>query len=108
MIAEGTASELKAKVGKDRLELIFADDKALQAAKKILDGEVIDSNDKEHSLTTVINDTNLDVKRALNALTDANIKLQSLSVHQPTLDDVFLSLTGKQKADDTTEESEEA
>jgi ABC-2 type transport system ATP-binding protein len=108
VIAEGTASELKAKVGKDRLELMFADDKAMQAAKKVLGQEVVDSNDKEHSLTTVINDTNLDVKRALDALTDANIKLQSLSVHQPTLDDVFLSLTGKQKADDIDEESEEA
>lgn len=108
VIAEGTASELKAKVGKDRLELTFADAKAMQSAKKILGDEVVDSNDKENSVTTIINDTNRDVKRALDALTDAGISLQSMSVHQPTLDDVFLSLTGKQKADDESDkESEE-
>ena len=80
----------------------------MQSAKKILGDEVVDSNDKENSVTTIINDTNRDVKRALDALTDAGISLQSMSVHQPTLDDVFLSLTGKQKADDESDkESEE-
>ncbi len=108
VIAEGTASELKAKVGKDRLELSFADAKVAAAAKKVLGHDVVDSNDKENSVTTVINDTNRDVKRALDALTAANITLKSMSVHQPTLDDVFLSLTGKQKADDADTESEEA
>jgi ABC-2 type transport system ATP-binding protein len=97
VIAEGTASELKSKVGKDRLELTFIDAKAVQAAEKLLDGSVVDTNDREHSVTLVINDTNRDVKQALDKLTEAGISLKALSVHQPTLDDVFLSLTGKQK-----------
>src|SRR4029078_6472118 len=64
VIAEGTASELKAKVGKDRLELNFDDKKSLQAAKVALGDAVVDSNDTEYSVTTVINDTNRDVKQA--------------------------------------------
>lgn len=104
VIAEGTAAELKAKVGKDRLELMFADAKNQKAAKAALDSAVIDSNDKEHSVTLVINDTNRDVKEALERLSDAGINLKTLNVHQPTLDDVFLSLTGKQKATETEEE----
>lgn len=109
VIAEGTASQLKAKVGKDRLVLSFADAKSHKQATKVLGNEVVDADDKDYTVTTVINDTNRDVKRALDTLTSANISLRSLSVHQPTLDDVFLSLTGKQAAADkkASAESEE-
>jgi ABC-2 type transport system ATP-binding protein len=99
VIAEGTSAQLKSKVGKDRLELTFADEKTLKAAVAVLDGDVADSNNKEYVLTTVINDTNQDVRRVLEQLNNAHINVQSLNVHKPTLDDVFLSLTGKQKQD---------
>jgi hypothetical protein len=36
-------------------------------------------------------------------LAEAGIAVQSLAVHKPTLDDVFLSLTGKQKPAQTVE-----
>jgi ABC-2 type transport system ATP-binding protein len=105
VIAEGTAKELKAKLGKDRLELTFKDAKSLAAAVKVLDSAVIDTDDKEYTATTVISDTNKDVKDALEKLSNAKIPLVSLTVHKPTLDDVFLSLTGKAKAaKDETEE----
>jgi ABC-2 type transport system ATP-binding protein len=84
VIAEGTAKDLKSKVGKDRLELTFRNGKAISEAQKALGKKVSAINEKEHSLTTVINDTK-------------NISIESLAVHKPTLDDVFLSLTGKQK-----------
>jgi ABC-2 type transport system ATP-binding protein len=106
VIAEGTASELKGKVGKDRLVLIFEGMAELEAAKLALGKMVIDTDEREYSVTTVINDTNHDVKQALEQLSDANIALKSMSVHQPTLDDVFLSLTGKQKAADAAEGEE--
>jgi ABC-2 type transport system ATP-binding protein len=99
VIAEGTAKELKAKVGKDRLELVFQNEKDLKAAIKELSKDVADVNDKESSLTMVINDTNNDVRRVLDALATKKITLQAMAVHKPTLDDVFLSLTGKQKQD---------
>ncbi len=99
VIAEGTATELKSKVGKDRLELTFCNAKVLGHAVKVLGAEVVETNDKDFVAVTVINDTNSDVKRVLNALTAANIALESLNVHKPTLDDVFLSLTGKQKTE---------
>jgi ABC-2 type transport system ATP-binding protein len=107
VIARGTAAELKAKVGKDRLELVFENDAALQAAKQTLGKRVVDASQHEHSVTLVINDINNDVKQALDGLTAAGIKLKSMSVHQPTLDDVFLSLTGKQKAGTSTDSSKD-
>ena len=56
-----------------------------------------DSNDTELTVTTAIKDTDTDVRATLDALHNAKLKVQSMAVHKPTLDDVFLSLTGKTK-----------
>jgi ABC-2 type transport system ATP-binding protein len=90
-------------VGKDRLELTFADEAALERAVAGLGSSVVDSDTRELTATLVIQDTNADVKRALDTLAHAGIAVQSLAVHKPTLDDVFLSLTGKPKAAENTE-----
>jgi len=97
IIAEGTASQLKSKVGKDRLELTLKDSQAVASAKKILGKAIIGSDDEENTVSLTINDINKDVKNVLEALSKANITIVSMEVHKPTLDDVFLSLTGKQK-----------
>ncbi|MET0979662.1 MAG: ATP-binding cassette domain-containing protein [Candidatus Saccharimonadales bacterium] len=97
IIAEGTAKELKGKVGKDRLELTFANSQSLIAAQKALGKDIVSFDDKDYSVTIAINDTNEDVKKALDILSTEKIELVSMAVHKPTLDDVFLSLTGKQK-----------
>lgn len=103
VIAEGTAKELKGKVGKDRLELTFAHDDDLSAARTLLGSDVVSFDEKEHSVSVAINDTNEDVKKALDILSAKKIELVALAVHKPTLDDVFLSLTGKQKSTQTEE-----
>jgi ABC-2 type transport system ATP-binding protein len=98
VIAEGTASELKAKVGNDRLELQFENSAALKKAVKVLGTKVVDTNDKDFTVSLAIQDTNKDVRAALDLLAQNKIDIVSIEVHKPTLDDVFLSLTGKQKA----------
>jgi ABC-2 type transport system ATP-binding protein len=103
VIAEGTPGALKSKVGNDRLELTFLDDESFSRAVAELGEDVIDSKAKEFSATVVIKDTNSDVKRALDMLAEAGIAIRSLAVHKPTLDDVFLSLTGKQKPAESVE-----
>jgi ABC-2 type transport system ATP-binding protein len=100
VIAKGTAKQLKSKVGKDRLELTFIDEQALVAARKVLDGDIVSFDEKEHSVSIAINDTNEDVKKALDILSAKKIELVTMAVHKPTLDDVFLSLTGKQKKEE--------
>ena len=107
VIAEGTAKELKSKVGKDRLELSFKNDGALKSAEKVLGKAVIDTNDREHSATVIISDTNIDIKKTLDILSKEKIAIQSMAVHKPTLDDVFLSLTGKQTSTNKSTETEE-
>jgi ABC-2 type transport system ATP-binding protein len=104
VIAEGTAAELKGKVGKDRLELTFANNAALKQAEKVLGKKVVETNDKDYTATVVIDDINTDVNDVLASLTKEGIVISSMAVHKPTLDDVFLSLTGRQK----TQTEEEA
>jgi ABC-2 type transport system ATP-binding protein len=104
VIAEGTPTELKSRVGKDRLELTFEDQATLERAMAELGQDVVDSDRRELTATLVIQDTNEDVKSALDRLATARISVLSLAVHKPTLDDVFLSLTGKAKSTDSTGE----
>jgi len=97
VIAEGTAKELKAKIGNDRLELTFATKRVHMDAVALLAGDVVDSSESELTATVLINDTDTDFKRTLDVLSDAKLPITSMAVHKPTLDDVFLSLTGKQE-----------
>lgn len=96
VIAEGTAKELKSKVGRDRLELTFSSANDHLRATKILGAYLQDSNKEEKTVTIVLKDTNTDVRTALSLLASHNLKFESMAVHKPTLDDVFLALTGKQ------------
>src|SRR5579859_4245361 len=105
VIAEGTPAALKSRVGNDRLELTFRDQPAFAQAIAVLRDDVIESNPREFSATVIIQDSSADVKRALDVLANSGVALQSLAVHKPTLDDVFLTLTGKQKPTETPEES---
>lgn len=105
VIAEGTATELKSKIGNDRLELIFASDKELQQATKVLGKAIIASDEKELSASVVITDINKDVRKTLDVLADKKITVASMEIHKPTLDDVFLALTGKAKKTDEKEEN---
>ena len=89
------------------MELSFKDAKTLAAATKLLGKDVIDTDGKEHSATISVGDTNVDIKRTLDILSQEKVTIQSMAVHKPTLDDVFLSLTGKQKKTKKTTEAEE-
>lgn len=97
VIAEGTAKELKAKIGNDRLELTFANANATQQAVKALGSTVVESSDKHKSVTVLIKDTDKDVAKSLELVHKAKLKVESMAIHKPTLDDVFLSVTGKAK-----------
>lgn len=102
VIAEGTAKELKAKVGKDRLELTFASLQVYKKALTSLGKTVQESDEDEKTVTVVLKDTNADVRRVLDILQKEKIVFEAMAVHKPTLDDVFLALTGK-----LTKDSEE-
>lgn len=94
VIAEGTADELKNRVGKNRLELVISRVENLNQAQNVIGiaGTVI--NNDEKLLTVPIEGAVKDVKNILDRLEKANIDIESMSLHKPTLDDVFLNVTG--------------
>lgn len=97
IIAEGTAKELKSKVGKDRLELIFANDEMYKKASKLISKQGTDNNQKELTLSIPLENAEKDVREILDKLATNKISTESLAIHKPTLDDVFLSVTKKGK-----------
>jgi len=93
VIAEGTAKELKKTIGNDRLELTFDTEEIYKKAIKELGKLVVSQNDEEKMTSVMINDTNKDVKKVLDMLSKDDIKISTMTIHKPSLDDVFLSLT---------------
>jgi ABC-2 type transport system ATP-binding protein len=95
VIAEGTSSELKARLGATIIEVGFADDEAAQRAQIALCKiGLCDVETTSHVVQLKVNDgasVVLDVVRALDA---EHLEPVSLDVREPTLDDVFLTLTG--------------
>jgi ABC-2 type transport system ATP-binding protein len=108
VIAEGTPDELKESVGGERLEVHLAEASAVETALQALvpmsdeppvaDGETIRLPVTRRSGTIV---------EAVRRLDDAGVAVDDLGLRRPTLDDVFLALTGHaaEAADDEEEKA---
>lgn len=100
VIAKGTSGELKSRVGSDRLELTISKNSDFETAKKVIDGDEL-KEDKENRILSVATKNGVStLKQVLQQLESADIEVESISLHRPTLDDVFLSLTGHGTAQD--------
>ncbi|WP_173067134.1 ATP-binding cassette domain-containing protein [Phytohabitans houttuyneae] len=91
VVAEGTPDELKRRIPGGHVTLRFADPTELDLAARTLGAS---GRDDEGLVLQVPHDGGVHALRALLArLDDASIDVESLTVHTPDLDDVFLSLT---------------
>ncbi|WP_062522622.1 ATP-binding cassette domain-containing protein [Demequina silvatica] len=109
IIAEGTSSELKASVGSGTLHVRVMKPQDRDAARTILVRELgvdFETTHDPQALVAALEDRS-GVTRALTALEDADIGLAQFALGQPTLDEVFLALTGH-AAEESAEEGEEA
>ncbi|MEV0900766.1 ATP-binding cassette domain-containing protein [Actinoplanes sp. NPDC049802] len=99
VVAEGTPEQLKRGVPGGHVRLRFADAAALTAAVGVLPGAAPD----EEALTVQVpGDGGVPaLRRLLDRLDTAGVTVESLSVHTPDLDDVFLALTGHQHEEAT-------
>jgi ABC-2 type transport system ATP-binding protein len=93
IVAEGTPQQLKAEIGRSALEAEPAsqDDRARLAAVLARFGEPTACGPNAEAVRFGNGDDLTDVVRALDA---EGIRVASLTVHEPTLDDVFLAKTG--------------
>ncbi len=92
IVAEGTADELKRRIPGGHVLLRFADVQNLEAATRAV-GQV--SRDGDALALRVPNDGSVQsLKALLDRLDENSVEVDSLSMHTPDLDDVFLALTG--------------
>ncbi len=98
VIAEGTADELKRKIGAERLEVAVADPRWLEPAVSALSavsGSPVSVDERKRSIAVELPDTAGGVAAAAAALRDAGVEYTDFALRRPTLDEVFLDLTGR-------------
>ncbi|TQL95823.1 ABC-2 type transport system ATP-binding protein [Actinoallomurus bryophytorum] len=97
LIAQGSADELKAQVGGERVELVVADrsevPKAVAALAPLATAEPVVDEDT-HVVTVQVSGGTRALADVVRELDSAGVVAQDLALRRPTLDEVFLSLTG--------------
>ena len=97
IIARGTADELKARVGGERIEVVVRDRAHVEIARDVLARNGI--GDVAHDvhtrkLTVPAQGGAMHLVQVVRELDAAGVAIDDIGVRRPTLDDVFLSLTG--------------
>ena len=103
IVAEGSPPELKQEIGADAISITMIDsngkyDKSgKEAGKAILAtlNGIVDTVDSEDGLTLYAKNGGLFVPELVRAFDKTSIKLVSINLSSPSLDDVFLKHTGK-------------
>ena len=90
VVAEGTSDELKASIGGDVITLSFNSEKEVTLAKELFPESLQEKNE----LRITVEDGASKIPSYINELTENKIDVSSVTASKPTLDDVFLNVTG--------------
>jgi ABC-2 type transport system ATP-binding protein len=101
VVASGTPAELKTKAGRDVVELHVRDARLLQAVGRALapigaDAPVVD--DTTRRVSVAVEDGTEQLMEAVRLLDHLDVPVDDIALRRPTLDEVFLALTGKASA----------
>lgn len=103
-IAQGTADELKAEVGGQRIEIIVADGARLADATAVVEQVAVDDVDVTASTRKLIASVRSGadaLSQVIDELDRRQIAVNDIGLRRPTLDDVFLTLTGQRASDES-------
>ena len=96
LIAQGTSDELKERVGGERIEVKLERSEQCQAAISALSDLAADQPTTEDGTVIVpVHEHRGAIAEAVRKLDAAGIEIDDIAVRRPTLDDVFLTLTGR-------------
>jgi ABC-2 type transport system ATP-binding protein len=96
-IAQGTADQLKSQIGGERIEVVLSKSGDLPAAKTILEElsvQELQVDEQTRRLTAAVTGGVDELARVLQKLRQRGCEVIDVGLRRPTLDDVFLSLTG--------------
>ncbi len=96
LIIEGTSDQLKSHLGGDVIEFEVNEKqqaKAIEVVRKFTTKNP--SVDEMGNITLSVKDGRKKLVEVVRALDEAKLNPESISLHRPTLDDVFLSVTGE-------------
>jgi ABC-2 type transport system ATP-binding protein len=99
VVASGTATELKNRVGTQHVELVLVDPATVQRTIHSLGEAVVRTDPSGHSVQVATDGTAAHLKHLLDRLELDRIAVATVELHRPTLDDVFLTLTGQPAAE---------
>jgi len=109
-IARGTADELKSQTGGERIDVVLADaaqrDAAVQVLRAVARGETQTDGDGR-SLGASVDGGQQALLQVLRSFEEQRIDVVDVGLHRPTLDDVFLALTGHAAETEQSELAEE-
>jgi len=111
LIAEGSSDQLKDQVGGERLEITLEPDSSAEAAIAALEPIAADRpSAHDGSLSVPLRERKGAIADAVRRLDEAGVGIDDVALQRPTLDDVFLTLTGRaaQVAEDEDGDGEES
>jgi ABC-2 type transport system ATP-binding protein len=94
IVAEGTAAELKRIVGEEKTELSFHNPEKLKQACLLIECQ---PNEANLSIAVSTNGSSESLRQLLNKLHEHGIETAAINIRKPTLDDVFMEITGRAK-----------
>ncbi|MBK1785902.1 ATP-binding cassette domain-containing protein [Prauserella cavernicola] len=100
VIAEGAPEELKRRIGADRIDVVLHRDADLPTAAALLAdiaGAQPESDPDRRLVSAPVRDRMAALSRLVPALSSAGITAEDVALRRPTLDEVFLHLTGDQQ-----------
>ncbi|MBC9717897.1 ATP-binding cassette domain-containing protein [Streptomyces sp. TRM66268-LWL] len=104
VIADGTSDELKAKTGGDRIDVVLHDPAQLAHVAGLLPGEATVDTDLR-LVSAPVADRMAALTHVVRALQEAGIEAEDIALRRPTLDEVFLDLTGRPGAEAEKEDA---
>jgi ABC-2 type transport system ATP-binding protein len=106
-VAEGTSDELKSSIGRSTLQLTLVENDQLATAaaeaERLVGEAPVLTGDRRLTVPLQRSDQAVDVLVALRA---QGIAIDSVSVQKPSLDEVFMALTGHDAGQDTDEDTD--
>ena len=106
IVAEGTPTQLKAEIGTPTVEITPADPGAAEALERQLAQFGVPTRNGRGTVAVQLPNGEAQLPEVFRVLDEADLRLASLQLHQPSLDDVFLAKTGR-KLEGAGEEQDE-